>query len=165
MENSFYNFSAKTIDGREKSMADYRGKVLLVVNTASDCGFTPQYEGIQNLYEKHRESGLEVLGFPCNQFKQQEKGTDKEIKLFCDLNFKISFQLFSKIDVKGPGIHPIYKYMTESVPGIFNSLDIKWNFTKFLIDRDGNVIKRYSPITKPEKLEKDVVGLLNESKS
>jgi len=157
---NFYNFKANAIDGQEIQMSDYQGKVVMVVNTASECGFTPQYGEIQELYEKYRDRGFEVLAFPCNQFLNQEKGSNNEIKLFCDARFKTTFQLFEKVDVKGSEIHPLYEYLTTSVPGIFNSINIKWNFTKFIIDRKGEVVRRYSPIKKPMDMEPDISALL-----
>lgn len=158
---SIYQFSAKTNKGEVQSLADYQGKVLLIVNTASRCGFTPQYKGLQKLYDDYRESGLEVLGFPCNQFNQQEPGTSEEIQSFCELNFGVTFPLFEKIEVKGPNAHPLFQYLTRQAPG-FVTKDIKWNFTKFLVDRNGNVVKRYAPTTKPERLEADIKRLVRE---
>src|SRR5436190_21414313 len=129
-----YDFKATTIDGHEVSLADYRGKVLLIVNVASRCGFTPQYSGLQKLYAQHRESGFEVLGFPCNQFGQQEPAKESEIQNFCDMTYGVQFPLFSKIDVNGPKAHPIYEFLARSKPGFLGTKRIKWNFTKFLID-------------------------------
>lgn len=137
-------------------MSSYEGKVVLVVNTASACGFTPQYEGLQKLYGQYQEQGLEVLAFPCNQFGKQEKGSDDEIKSFCDLNFNISFPLFSKIEVNGDNAHPIYQHLKQEAPGILGTKKIKWNFTKFLIGKNGQVIKRYAPTTKPQDIEADI---------
>ncbi len=155
-----YDYKAKAIDGREQSLEEYKGKVLLVVNVASRCGFTPQYKGLENLYRKFKDRGFEVLGFPCNQFGAQEPGNEEEIKSFCDLNFGVTFLLFSKIDVNGDNAHPLYKFLADSQPGILGTKAIKWNFTKFLIDRDGNPVKRFAPADKPESLEKDIEGLL-----
>jgi len=157
---NFYQFNATDYKGDDVAMSAYEGKVLLVVNTASACGFTPQYEGLQTLYKKYKEQGLEILAFPCNQFKQQEKGSDSEIKSFCDLNFKIDFDLFSKIEVNGENAHPAYKFLKTQAPGILGSESIKWNFTKFLINRNGDVIKRFATITKPKAIEADIQKLL-----
>lgn len=159
-KKNIYEFEVQAITGFNKSMADYRGKVLLIVNTASKCGFTPQYDGLQKLYEKYRDKGFEVLGFPSNQFMKQEPGTDSEIKSFCEVNYKTTFPVFSKIEVKGPGAHPLYKYLTSSARGILGTKDIKWNFTKFLVDREGRVVKRYAPATKPENIDGDIAKLL-----
>lgn len=149
------NYKNETID-----FTKYQGKTLLIVNTASACGFTPQYAGLEELYQQYKDKGFEVLAFPCNQFGQQEKGDNSEIKQFCDLNFNISFELFSKIDVNGDNTHPLYKHLKQQAPGILGSKRIKWNFTKFLINRDGEVVKRYSPTTKPEQLKSDIEALL-----
>ena len=159
-EQSFYEFSAKDQAGNEIAMNQYQGKVVLVVNTASACGLTPQYEGLQKLYSEYKDQGLEILAFPCNQFKQQEKGSDEEIKTFCDLNFNISFKLFSKIEVNGENAHPVYKYLKKAAPGIMGSEGIKWNFTKFLINQNGEVVKRFAPITKPDVIVTDIQKLL-----
>jgi glutathione peroxidase len=155
-----YDFQAKTIDGREVSLATYKGKVLLIVNVASRCGFTPQYSGLQKLYDQHKVSGFEVLGFPCNQFGQQEPAKDSEIQDFCDLNYGVKFPLFSKIDVNGPKAHPVYEFLKKARPGFLGLKGIKWNFTKFLIDRTGRPIKRYSPQTAPAVIEKDIAAAL-----
>lgn len=157
---NFYDFSAKTNMGTEKSMKDYKGKVVLVVNTASKCGFTPQYEELQKLYEEYKDQGFEILAFPCNQFANQEPGDNEEIRSFCKLNYNVTFQLFDKIDVNGKNTHPIYKYLKENVKGLLNSKDIKWNFTKFLVDKNGDVVKRFAPIKKPLSMKKDVEELL-----
>ncbi len=159
MENSFYQFSAKSIQGKEISMDIYRGKVILVVNTASNCGFTPQYEGLENLYRKFHEKGFVILGFPCNQFGNQEPGTEKEIAESCLINYGVSFPMFSKIEVNGPNAHPIYNYLKKTLPGLLGRR-IKWNFTKFLIDRSGVPVKRFSSSTVPEKLVNDIEKLL-----
>ena len=151
-----YDFSAKTIDGKTRKLSDYRGKVLLVVNTASQCGFTPQYKGLEALYKKYKDKGFAVLGFPSNQFGQQEPGAESEIAEFCEMNFGVTFPLFSKIDVNGADAHPLYKYLTSTKKGLLGSEGIKWNFTKFLVDKEGKVVERYAPTTKPEDLEKDV---------
>jgi glutathione peroxidase len=154
--SSVYDFSAQTIDGKTRTLADFKGKVLLVVNTASKCGFTPQYKGLEALHKKYSGRGFAVLGFPSNQFGQQEPGPDTEIAEFCEMNFGVTFPMFSKVDVKGPNAHPLYKYLTSEKKGLLGSEGIKWNFTKFLIGKDGAVIDRYAPTTKPEELEKDV---------
>ena len=151
-----YDFSATTIDGKPRKLADYKGKVLLVVNTASKCGFTPQYKGLEALYKKYKDKGLVVLGFPSNQFGAQEPGPESEIAEFCEMNYGVTFPMFSKIDVNGDAAHPLYKYLTSTKKGLLGSEAIKWNFTKFLVDKKGNVVERYAPTTKPEDLEKDV---------
>lgn len=158
---SVYDFSATDIQGTERALSDYKGKVLLIVNTASKCGFTPQFEGLENMYKELNEKGLEVLGFPCNQFAQQDKGSDSEIAGFCMKNYGVSFPMFSKIEVNGDGEHPLYKYLKSEAKGILGSKKIKWNFTKFLINQDGKVLKRYAPTSKPEDIQKDVVALLS----
>jgi glutathione peroxidase len=151
-----HEFQAKTIDGKEISLSEYRGKLLLIVNVASRCGYTPQYRGLETLYEKYRDQGLVVLGFPCNQFGSQEPGTESEIKTFCETGFGVKFPLFSKIDVNGPAAHALYRFLVKSKPGIFGTRKIKWNFTKFLIDREGHPVKRYAPGDKPESIERDI---------
>lgn len=153
---SVYDFQAIDIRGKNRDLSEFSGKVLLIVNTASACGFTPQYEGLQELQDKYPED-LTVLAFPCNQFGAQEKGSEEEIATFCDLNFKVSFPLFSKIEVNGDGAHPLYKYLTHEEPGILGTEAIKWNFTKFLVGRDGVPIARYAPTTTPAAIEPDVV--------
>ena len=160
---SIYDFTVATIDGQSKSLAEYRGKVLLIVNVASRCGFTPQYEGLQRLFEKYSEQGLVVLGFPCNQFGGQEPGDGAEIKSFCEQNFHVSFPLFEKIDVNGENTHPLYEYLKCEARGLLGSQAIKWNFTKFLVARDGRVVKRFAPKETPEGLEKKIVALLSPS--
>ena len=157
---TIYDFSARTIDGREISLADYTGKVLLIVNVASKCGFTPQYTGLEELHERYAKSGFEVLGFPCNQFGKQEPGSDSEIRGFCDVRYGVRFPLFSKIDVNGPGAHPLFEFLKKSRPGLLGSKRIKWNFTKFLIDRHGNPIKRYPPQKTPAAIVKDIEAAL-----
>ena len=159
MDATFYQFSARSLQGKEITMDSYKGKVVLVVNTASKCGFTPQYEGLENLYRKYKDRGLVILGFPCNQFGNQEPGTEKEISEGCLINYGVSFQMFSKIEVNGDNAHPIYKYLKERLPEFFGKR-IKWNFTKFLIDSNGTPVKRFSPATIPEKLVKDIEKLL-----
>lgn len=160
MNNNIYQFSALNNDGSTVDLSTYQDKVVLIVNTASDCGFTPQYKGLQELYQKHQSQGLEVLAFPCNQFKQQEQGSNEEIKKFCDLRFNIKFPLFSKIDVNGENAHPLFDYLKSQAPGILGSKGIKWNFTKFLVNKEGQVVKRYAPTTKPQDIETDIEKLL-----
>ncbi|ALC81352.1 MULTISPECIES: glutathione peroxidase [Bacillus] len=160
---SIYHISVQTIDGKEIKMEHYRGKVLLIVNTASKCGFTPQYKELQELYENYREEGLEILGFPCNQFMSQEPGSEEEIQEFCSLNYGVTFPLFKKIDVNGEKAHPLYKKLANDAKGVLGSKAIKWNFTKFLVDKQGETVKRYSPNTKPKELEKEIEALLSES--
>jgi glutathione peroxidase len=157
---SIYDFTATRLDGSRERLSAYRGQVLLIVNTASECGFTPQYAGLEALYEKMREDGLTVLGFPCNQFGSQEPGGSVEIGAFCEKNYGVSFPMFEKIDVNGPHAHPLYKYLKDAKPGLLGTEAIKWNFTKFLIGRDGEPVARYAPQTKPEELEKPVRALL-----
>ena len=151
-----YDFSARQIDGKEIPMAQFRGKVILVVNTASACGFTPQFGGLEALYKSYGGKGLAVLGFPCNQFGSQDPGQDSEIASFCQINYGVSFPMMSKIDVNGPAAHPLYKWLTAEAPGLLGSKAIKWNFTKFLVGKDGRVIKRYAPLDKPAVMAKDI---------
>jgi glutathione peroxidase len=160
MDTNIYQFTAKSNAGESVELASYKGKVMLIVNTASDCGFTPQYQGLQTLYQEYQAQGFEVLAFPCNQFKQQESGSDEDIKQFCDLRFNIKFPLFSKIDVNGDKAHPLFTYLKEQAPGLLGSTGVKWNFTKFLTNREGEVIKRYAPSTKPEAIKADIEKLL-----
>ena len=180
---SVYKFEANTIDGEKVSLEGYKGKVLIIANTASKCGFTPQYKDLQKLYEKYKEQGLEILGFPCNQFGEQEPGTNSEVKNFCELNYGVDFSIFERIDVKGPNAHPLFKYLTANAP--FKGFDknsasgkmlyavisekfpenligdsIKWNFTKFLIDRNGEIIARYEPTVEPMDMEDHIKSLL-----
>ena len=155
-----FDFSANSLDGTLVDLSRYRGKVLLIVNTASQCGFTPQYKGLEQLYREYHERGLEVLGFPCNQFRQQEPGSEAEIGAFCEKNFGVSFPLFAKIDVNGDGAHPLYRHLKQAAPGVLGTRSVKWNFTKFLVDRDGRVVKRYAPTTKPEQIADDIARLL-----
>ena len=157
---SIYDFTVKDIKGKDVDLDRYRGKVMLVVNTASQCGFTPQYKGLEALYEKFRGKGLEVLGFPCNQFGGQEPGDEKEIAQFCELNYGVTFPMFAKVDVNGASAAPVYKYLKAEKPGLLGSEAIKWNFTKFLVDREGNVVERYAPNAEPKALEPDVAKLL-----
>lgn len=155
-----YDLKVTNIKGEEVSLANYKDKVLLIVNTASKCGLTSQYEGLELLYEKYEKDGLVILGFPCNQFGSQEPGTNNEIQEFCRATFSIRFPMFEKIEVNGAGTHPLYKILKEKAPGLMGSKKIKWNFTKFLINKDGTKITRYAPTTKPESLEKDILELL-----
>jgi glutathione peroxidase len=157
---SIYDFSAKTIDGNEQKLDAYRGKTMLVVNVASKCGFTPQYEGLEALYRKFKGQGLVVLGFPCDQFGHQEPGSEEEIKNFCSLTYDVSFPMFAKIDVNGSRTHPLYKYLKHEAKGLLGSEAIKWNFTKFLVDKDGEVVKRYAPADTPAAIEKEIVAKL-----
>jgi len=157
---SIYDFSAKTIDGSEAKLDTFKGKALLVVNVASKCGFTPQYKGLETLFKKYKDKGFEVLGFPCDQFGHQEPGDEKEIKDFCSLTYDVSFPMFAKIKVNGDDAHPLYKYLKSQEKGFLGTEFIKWNFTKFLIDKSGNVVKRYGSADKPESIEKDIEPLL-----
>jgi glutathione peroxidase len=158
---SFYNISAQLINGEDQSFLDYKGKVILVVNTASKCGFTPQYAELEELYKKYSDK-LVVLAFPCNQFGKQEPGDDSEVASFCDLTFKTTFPIFSKIEVNGDNSHDLYIYLKKDLPGFMGIEKIKWNFTKFLIDKEGKPIKRYSPQTKPMSISKDIEKLIND---
>lgn len=160
MASQFYDFTATGLNGEEINMESYKGKVVLVVNTASQCGLTPQFEGLQKLYEEYKDEGLVILGFPCNQFGNQEPGNEKDIAQGCVINYGVDFPMFSKIDVNGDTAHPLFKYLKKQKGGILGS-KIKWNFTKFLIDRNGNPVKRFAPVTKPEKLEKEIRPLLS----
>jgi glutathione peroxidase len=157
---NLYEIPVKDIQGRVGTLSEHRDRVLLIVNVASKCGFTPQYEGLEALYRKHRERGLTVLGFPCDQFMHQEPGNEAEIRDFCSSSYDVSFPLFSKIDVNGAQTHPLYQHLKAARRGLLGSQAIKWNFTKFLVGRDGSVTKRYSPLTTPTQLESDVVALL-----
>lgn len=157
--SKIYDFKALSNRGEEMDFAQYEGKVLVIVNTASKCGFTPQYDGLEALYQKYKDQGLVIVGFPCDQFAHQEPGTNEEIAEFCRINHGVTFPLMAKIDVNGADAHPIYKYLKSETKGILGSA-IKWNFTKFLISRDGSVIKRYAPAVKPEKMEKDIQKML-----
>ena len=155
-----YDFSATTLDGRDISLSEYRGRVLLIVNTASKCGFTPQYEGLEALHRKWDAQGLSVLGFPCNQFGKQEPGSADEIGAFCETNYGVSFPMFEKIDVNGEHAHPLYKFLTRARRGLFGTPRVKWNFTKFLIGRDGVPVKRFAPSKKPEAMEGPIQAIL-----
>lgn len=154
-----YDYRATTMAGEEKQLADYKGNVLLIVNTASKCGFTAQFAGLQKLYEIYQEHGLEILGFPCNQFKNQDPGSNEAITSFCQSNYGVTFQMFQKVDVKGANQHPLFNYLTKAAPGMITN-QIKWNFTKFLINRNGEVVDRFAPQTKPERINKEIGRLL-----
>ncbi|WP_426194426.1 glutathione peroxidase [Massilia sp. DWR3-1-1] len=156
---TIYEHSATSLAGAAVDLAQYKGKVLLIVNTASACGFTPQYKGLEALYQQFRDQGVEVLGFPCNQFGAQEKGSEQEIGAFCEKNFGVSFPLFAKVDVNGAHAHPLFKQLKHDAPGLLGTQAIKWNFTKFLVDRNGTVVKRYAPTTTPAALLKDIAAL------
>ena len=151
-----HHFKVRTPQGTPLDLSVYRDKVLLIVNTASRCGFTPQYQDLEQLYQQYHQRGLEIIAFPCNQFGGQEPGSEDEIKSFCDINYKVGFPLFSKVEVNGSGAHPLFQYLTHEVPGILGTEAIKWNFTKFLIGRDGVPIARYAPATKPESIAADI---------
>lgn len=157
---SLYDIEVKTITGTLQTLEQYHGKVLLIVNTASKCGFAPQFKGLQKLHDTYKEQGFAVLGFPSGQFANQEPGTDEEVAQVCELNFGVSFPLFSKIDVKGQNAHPLFRHLTKEAPGLLGSKAIKWNFTKFLIDRNGKVAKRFGPTEEPEKIERHIQELL-----
>jgi glutathione peroxidase len=157
---SIYDFKATSLDGREIDLAQFKGKPLLIVNTASKCGFTPQYEGLEKLYAEYKDKGLTILGFPCNQFGQQEPGDAAEIGQFCMKNYGVSFPMFEKIDVNGANAHPLYGFLKDEQPGILGTKNIKWNFTKFLVDGDGKVVDRFAPLTKPADLAKPIEKLL-----
>tara|TARA_B100001179_G_C18460786_1_gene347084 strand:+ start:178 stop:672 length:495 start_codon:yes stop_codon:yes gene_type:complete len=157
---NIYNFSSKDQKGEEVHLSKYSGKVLLIVNTASNCGFTPQYNGLQNLYKQYSEQGFEVLGYPCNQFGGQEPSSDQEIEKFCQINYDVTFPLFSKIEVKGPSAHPLFKFLASSKPGLLGTQAIKWNFTKFLINRNGEPVRRYSSKTTPAEISSEILKLL-----
>ena len=160
MAAPIYSFKAPRLNGQEQSLADYQGKVMLVVNTASKCGFTPQYEGLEKVYQQYKDKGLVVLGFPCNQFGAQEPGGKEEIQEFCQLNYGVSFPMFDKIDVNGHNTHPLYEYLKKQATGVLGSESIIWNFTKFLVNRDGKVVDRFAPTTKPEDMARDIEALL-----
>jgi glutathione peroxidase len=157
---SIYDFEVKTIDGQPQRLDAWRGKLLLIVNVASRCGFTPQYQGLEALYREYKDQGLVVLGFPCDQFGHQEPADEAEIKRFCSLNYDVTFPLFAKIEVNGAGAHPLYQYLKTAQPGLLGTEAIKWNFTKFLVGRDGAVLKRYAPNDTPASIEKDIAALL-----
>jgi glutathione peroxidase len=157
---SIYEFEVKKINGETVSLEEYKGKVMIIVNTASKCGFSPQYDDLQSLYEQYKEDGLVVLGFPCNQFLNQEPGDDLEIDSYCKLNHGVTFPMFARVNVKGKDAHPLFSYITKNAPGLMGSKSIKWNFTKFLIDRKGNIVSRYAPQTKPMDMEDDLRKVL-----
>lgn len=159
---SIFDMKIKTINGEEQSMSTYKGKVLVIVNTASKCGFTPQYKALQELYERYQSEGLEILGFPCNQFMSQEPGDEEEIKSFCQLNYGVTFPMFAKVDVNGSDAHPLFTHLTKEAPGLLGSKAVKWNFTKFLIDRHGKAVERFSPNTDPKEMEEKIQQLLKE---
>lgn len=156
---SIYEYQATDIDGALQSMAQYEGKVLLIVNTASKCGFTPQYEDLEQLYQKHKDKNFLVLGFPCNQFNGQEPGDEEDIRSFCEINYGVTFPLFSKVDVNGEDAHELFRYLRKETKGLLGDA-VKWNFTKFLVDKEGRVIRRYAPTTNPLSIEKDILDLL-----
>jgi glutathione peroxidase len=160
MSESVFDFTCQSAAGSDKPLSEYQGKVILVVNTASKCGFTPQFAGLEELYGKYREQGLEILGFPCNQFGKQDPGSNGEITEFCQLNYGVSFPMFGKIEVNGGGADPLFKHLKSEAPGALGTESIKWNFTKFLIDTSGNVVKRYAPKTKPSEIAADIEALL-----
>lgn len=158
---TIYDFAAEKLEGGEQALSDYQGKVLLIVNTASKCGFTPQFEGLEKVFQKYQAQGLVVLGFPCNQFAGQDPGNNSEIGEFCQRNYGVSFPMFAKIDVNGSEAHPIYKFLTKEAKGVLGTESVKWNFTKFLVGRDGNVIDRFATATKPEDMAKDIEKALS----
>ncbi|KHL96046.1 MULTISPECIES: glutathione peroxidase [unclassified Paenibacillus] len=157
---SVYDYEANTLKGQEESLSKYKGKVLLVVNTASKCGFTPQYKGLQEVYDKFKDRGFEVLGFPSNQFAGQEPGESEDIAEFCEINYGVTFPMYEKINVNGSEAHPLFKYLSKEAPGVLGSKSVKWNFTKFLVDQEGRVLKRFSPQTTPDQIEADIAKLL-----
>jgi glutathione peroxidase len=160
MEKTVYDFNAQDIFGQDFSLSEYKGKVLLIVNTASKCGFTPQFKGLEELYQKYKDRGLLILGFPCNQFMHQDPGTEKEILNFCQVNYGVTFPMFSKIEVRGKNKHPLYDFLTRAMPGALGTGAIKWNFTKFLIDRDGRPVKRFAPNDEPASIAPEIEKLL-----
>ncbi|MGE6629683.1 glutathione peroxidase [Bacillus sp. NPDC077027] len=159
---SIYDIQVKTIDGKEKSMADYKGKVLIVVNTASKCGLTPQFKQLQELYDQYHEKGLEILGFPCNQFMNQEPEGEEAIQEFCSLNYGVTFPMFAKVDVNGDSAHPLFQYLTSHAKGVLGTKAVKWNFTKFIVNQHGEVTERFSPKTPPKELESSLISLLDQ---
>jgi glutathione peroxidase len=158
--SSVYDIKVKTIDGKETTLSEYKGKTLLIVNTASQCGFTPQYRGLNDLYKKLKDRGVVVLGFPCNQFGHQEPGNEEEIKSFCQLKYDVEFPMFAKIDVNGANEHPLYTILKQEAPGLLGTKAIKWNFTKFLVTADGKIERRYAPIDTPAKIEEDLLSVV-----
>jgi len=155
-----YDFDAEAIDGSVRSLEQFRGRTLLIVNVASKCGFTPQYAGLERLYRTHHQRGFDVLGFPCDQFGGQEPGSEAEIRRFCEQTYDVTFPMFAKVAVNGPAAHPLFAFLKKKRPGVLGTTGIKWNFTKFLVDRDGRVVKRYGPVDTPESIEADVLRLL-----
>jgi glutathione peroxidase len=160
--SSIHPFEIETISGKSTKLKDYKGKVILIVNTASKCGFTPQFEGLEKLYGKYKDQGLVILGFPCNQFGQQDPGSNDEIQEFCQINYGVSFPMHAKIDVNGDNTHPLFQHLKSEAPGVLGSQKIKWNFTKFLVGKDGEVLERFAPATKPEKLEEAIEKALTD---
>ncbi|PWK49256.1 glutathione peroxidase [Pleionea mediterranea] len=160
MSHPIYDQKVNRLNGESNDLSEYKGQVLLIVNTASECGFTPQYEGLESLYQQYKDKGFSVLGFPCNQFGKQEPGSSDEIASFCSTRFSVSFPLFEKVDVNGENAHPLFDHLKRQAPGILGSQSIKWNFTKFLVDTEGNVVKRFAPKDKPEAIEKTVAKLV-----
>ena len=158
--NTVYDFEARQINGQNIALSEFRGQVMLIVNTASQCGFTPQLGGLEDLHKTYSGQGLVLLGFPCNQFGAQDPGTDGDIATFCQVNYGVSFPMMAKIDVNGPLAHPLYRWLSSEAPGLLGSKSIKWNFTKFLVGKDGQVIKRYAPLVKPANLAKDIAAAL-----
>lgn len=158
---SLYDISARTIDGQPQSLSEYRGKTLLIVNVASQCGYTPQYAGLEALYREFKDRGLAVLGFPCNQFGSQEPGNEADISSFCSTTYNVTFPMFAKVEVNGPAAHPLFRLLKSKRKGLLGTESIKWNFTKFLVDRDGNVVRRYAPGDTPETIRADLVALLD----
>jgi glutathione peroxidase len=157
-----YDYLATDIDGRERRLDEFAGQALLIVNVASKCGFTPQYSGLEALWRKHRDEGFAILGFPCDQFGHQEPGDESAIKEFCSLTYDVTFPLFAKVDVNGAGAHPLYRWLKSEQAGVLGTEAIKWNFTKFLVDREGHAVKRYAPVDTPEKIDADVSALIAE---
>jgi len=157
---ALYDFEARTIDGHSRSLADLKGHVVLIVNTASECGFTPQFEGLETLWKKYKDQGLAIIGFPSNEFGGQDPGSDDQIASFCQLNYGVSFPMMGKIEVNGAKAHPLYQWLKQQAPGLLGTQAIKWNFTKFLVDRDGRVLKRYAPNDAPASIEKDIAAAL-----
>lgn len=157
---TLYDIEVKTIKGEIRTLESYRGQVLLIVNTATKCGFAPQFKGLQELYDTYKDQGFAVLGFPCGQFANQEPGTNEEVAIACELNFGVNFPLFAKVDVKGKDAHPLFQWLTNEAPGVFGTKSIKWNFTKFLVDQQGKVVKRFGPKDTPAQMDSSIAGLL-----
>jgi glutathione peroxidase len=157
---SFYQYSARLINGSDQPMSEYKGKVVLIVNTASKCMFTPQFEELQNLYTTYQDKGFEILGFPCDQFRHQDPGSNEQIADFCSIHYNVTFPMFGKIDVNGKDTHPLYTFLKSHSPGFLGTKNIKWNFTKFMVNRNGDVVTRYAPNVKPQKIEKDFINYL-----